>query len=238
MSDPLSLVRLATQKGTQVLERNEEYHFGTRSYGIKTETCFRRTISKAKTEYYTLKDVIFYIQHSEMDLKEYRRAVIREKCQPVLEADKGPLMSYLKGEVASVPQMDAEKAAKVVAEANLKMSTSTKSSEPSSREKKPKAQKPSKAEDDMDVVVPTKESQIDSAKAEARKRMLFYDKETDMRVGSDEYVMASQQDIKRSKQELTASRSGEVAVADRVSVMRNAKVDFTFALKSFNDHVL
>jgi parafibromin len=244
MSDPLSLVRLATQKGLQVLERNEEYHFGTRSYHIKTETCFRRTLNTAKAQYYTLKDVIFYIQNSGVDIKEYRRAVIKERCVAVVEADKGPLMSYLKGEVENVSQMDPEKAAEVVAAADkqLKESSSSSKSSSSTKEKKSKPAKGASegtGRDDMDVVKSSTDAAVDDERAEAKKRMLFFDKEgNDMRTVSDGFHMESSQEIKRSKQELTASRKGECGVSDRASVMRNAKVDFSFALKSFNDHVL
>ena len=241
MSDPLSLVRHATQKGLQVLERNDEYHFGTRSYGIKEETCFRRTLSTtANVQYYTLKDVIFFIQNSTADIKEYRRAVIKERCVPVIEADKANLLSYLKGEVDSVPQMDPEKAAEVVAAADKKGV----SKESSSAKGKGSVEKKSRGKDkgaamEADARAKPADSAADQERAEAKKRMLYFDKDgADMRVGADGFALPDQQDVKRSKVELTSSRRGESSVADRASVLRSSKVNFQFALKSFNDHVL
>ena len=240
MSDPLSLVRLATQKGLQVLERNDEYHFGTRSYGIKTETCFRRTLSSAKTQYYTLKDVIFFIQNSTVDIKEYRRAVIKERCVAVVEADKAPLMSYLQGEVDSVSQMDPEKAAEVVATADKKGTSKESSSAKGAADKKSRGEDMARDDAVMDVDAPRPvDNAADQERAESKKRMLYFDKDgNDMRVGTDGFRLPGQQDVKRSKVELTASRRGESSVADRASVLRSNKVNFAFALKSFNNHVL
>ena len=240
MSDPLSLARIATMKGATVVQKGDDYLFGSQSYPIKVETCFRRSLESTKAQFYTLKDVIFFMQNTQMPIVEYRRAVVKERCVPVLEADKESLLSYLTGDVDSVPQMDPKKAAEVIALYATNASTDAASAELESSARASSKQAGKKRAESMDVVkesiVPAK---TDDEKARDRKRKLFHTVDgSDAVVGNDGFVMASADAIKASKNKIMSARIGEVAISDRASSLRNAKVDFTFALKNFNDHVM
>ena len=243
MNDPLTLVRLATMKGATVVCKDDEYVFGSQVYPAKVETCFRRTLASAKAQYYTLKDVIFFVQSNALSMVEYRRAVVKERCVAVVEADSKALMSYLTGEVDSVPQIDLEKAAEVVAQ--FAAGAAKKSKESSSQEGLKDIEKTeiSKlAANSIDPVIASAEqaqARNEDEKALQRKRKLFKTLDgSDPLIGTDGFVMAPPEAIKASKMRMIAVRQGQVSVADRVSVLRSPKVDFGFVLKNYNDHVL
>ena len=56
--------------------------------------------------YYTLRDVIFFLENNEIGVGEYRRLCAEKKITAVVEQDKQSLKSYLLGEVDTCPQID------------------------------------------------------------------------------------------------------------------------------------
>jgi hypothetical protein len=239
MSDPLSLARIATMKGATVVQKGDDYLFGSQSYPIKVETCFRRSLASTKAQYYTLKDVIFFMQNTQMPNVEYRRAVVKERCLPVLDADKDALISYLTGEVETVPQMNREKAIEIVSLYTTKTSKEPTSAEQAGDSSKASSKVSKSSGSAMEVAKDSAPTRTDDEKAKDRKRKLFHTVDgSDAVIGKDGFVMASADAMKASKHKLMSSRQGEVSVADRASSLRNTNVDFSFALKNFNDHVM
>lgn len=56
--------------------------------------------------YYTLRDVIFYLENADATVAEYRRKVVTMRCTAVVELDKASLKGYLTGAIDSCPQLD------------------------------------------------------------------------------------------------------------------------------------
>ena len=56
--------------------------------------------------YYTLRDVIFYLENADASVAEYRRKVVTMRCTAVVELDKASLKGYLTGAIDSCPQLD------------------------------------------------------------------------------------------------------------------------------------
>lgn len=56
--------------------------------------------------YYTLRDVIFYLENADAAVAEYRRKVVTMRCTAVVELDKASLKGYLTGAIDSCPQLD------------------------------------------------------------------------------------------------------------------------------------
>ena len=171
------------------------------------------------------------MQNTELTMVEYRRAVVKERCVAVVEADSKALMSYLMGEVDSVPQMDPEKAAEVVAQYSA-------ASQQEGAESASKAAKPSKVDADasMDVARPER---TDDEKAINRKRkigLLRKEGDPDPLVGADGFEMASAEAMNASKRRMTETRKTMTAVADRVSVLRNPKADYGFVIGQSKTH--
>jgi Paf1 complex subunit CDC73 N-terminal len=61
--------------------------------------------------YYTLKDVIFYLENIEDSIVEYRKKTVFQKVTAITEADKKDLKDYLTGATDTCPQLDFAAAA-------------------------------------------------------------------------------------------------------------------------------
>jgi len=233
-TDPLSLVRIATMQGTTVVIKDGEYVFGSMSYPLAVDTCFRRTLTSKQAQYYTLKDVIFYMQcmHSGkvMPIVDYRRAVVKEHCRAIVEADSKNLVAYLTGEVDSVAQMDPAKAAEVAAQysaSKAKESTDTSSHEHAESAVENAADKKTKSDADTAA---DKAALTDDEKALKRKRkigILGNDGPVPL-TGADGFEVASLAEINASKKRMTETKKSQTAVADRVSILRNPRADYSF----------
>ena len=228
-TDPLSLARIAMMKGATVVKKDDFYVFGSMSYPLKVETCFRRTLTSAKTQYYTLKDVFFYMEcmvgPETMSIVDYRRAAVKERCLAVVEADAKDLVAYLSGEVDTVSQLDPAKAAEIAAQ----YSTATKtSSSHEHAERAVKSTDKNMAKSDADAKI-DKLERTDDEKALRRKRkigLINSDGGPVSLSGADGFEMASVAEIHASKRRML--ERNQTSVADRVSVLRNSKADYSF----------
>jgi len=115
--DPLSLVRQATLTNTPVEYRDSYYFFGNQKFHESTETCFRRTLKENQRFFYTLRDVIFYLERVDKGVAEYRRLALFAKLQAITVTDSENLKDYLTGKIDTCPQLDAAKAAESIAAA-------------------------------------------------------------------------------------------------------------------------
>ena len=111
---------------------NYKFHEGTKTCFKRTLNCEHRThidnayflfhykppastcwytlnfiIFAAVTDYYyTLRDVVFYLENADSTVAEYRRKVVTMRCTAVVEVDKASLRGYLTGAIESCPQLD------------------------------------------------------------------------------------------------------------------------------------
>ena len=108
MSDPLSLLRQAVMSSAPLENVDGSYQLGSFTVPQTSETCFRRSLA-GDAKYYTVKDVLFYLNNSKMTQTEYRKAVMSAKCIVVIPADQNDLIAYLKGEVDTLKQLNLDR---------------------------------------------------------------------------------------------------------------------------------
>ena len=109
--DVLSLIRQAHLTQTAVNYADGHYIFNSHKFPETTKTCFKRTLDKGVAYFYTLRDVMFFLENSELPVGEYRREVVKLKIQAVVEADKQALKGYVTGQIETCPQLDLAVAA-------------------------------------------------------------------------------------------------------------------------------
>ena len=68
--------------------------------------CYHYTTAAIVDYYYTLRDVIFYLENTDASVAEYRRKVVTMRCTAVVELDKASLKGYVTGAIDSCPQLD------------------------------------------------------------------------------------------------------------------------------------
>ena len=61
--------------------------------------------------FYTLRDVIFFLENADISLAEYRRKAVETRTTAVVEQDRQALKNYLTGVVDTCPQIDLAAAA-------------------------------------------------------------------------------------------------------------------------------
>eukprot|EP01039_Chlorochromonas_danica_P004799 gene4799-5262_t len=106
MSDPLSLVRQATISGEAVNYADGQYQFGNQNFHELTKTAFKRTLRTSDDYFYSLRDIIFFLENAQLPIAEYRRKAVENKITAIVEQDRNHLQKYLTGEIDSCPQID------------------------------------------------------------------------------------------------------------------------------------
>ena len=125
--DPLTLIRKASMEGASVINSGGLYIFGSVKYSEKAETSFKRSIGSSEY-YYTVKDVIFFLENMDLSMQEYRKKVVSSRVTAIVEADKQDLRDYLLGTTSTAKQIDAAKAASVIKEMQKTTATTAASS--------------------------------------------------------------------------------------------------------------
>lgn len=64
--------------------------------------------------YYTLRDVIFFLENSDASIADYRRRAFEAKATAIIEQDRVSLKDYLAGTIDICPQLDLAAAAAFV----------------------------------------------------------------------------------------------------------------------------
>ena len=57
--------------------------------------------------FYTLKDVIFFLENSNLSVADYRRKTVEARITAVVEQDRHDLLSYLTGSIDTCPQLES-----------------------------------------------------------------------------------------------------------------------------------
>ena len=105
--DALSLVRNANMTKTEIFYEDNHYIFGPYKFHESTKTCFRRTLNSAVETFYTLRDVIFFLQNAETSsVADYRREAVKHRLTAVVQADQVALKEYVTGVTDTCPQLD------------------------------------------------------------------------------------------------------------------------------------
>lgn len=194
--------------------------------------------------YYTLRDVIFFLENAQLPLGEYRRKVVESKVAPIVEQDRGPLQKYMTGELDSCAQID------VAMQSSYKAPTRSHSTAapPKKAEVAPVASEKEKVESlvpatsGADAVVEEKQDKRSDRKRKADKIQVastvsqcpqsFISQALASVPGSSREI------IDEDKAVMARIRSEEYAPNNRNSVMNVQGGDFSLALKLFNDKIL
>mmetsp|Transcript_15704 Transcript_15704/g.26176 ORF Transcript_15704/g.26176 Transcript_15704/m.26176 type:complete len:460 (+) Transcript_15704:84-1463(+) len=231
--DPLSLVRQATTQNKAVNYTDHHYIFGNVKLHETTETAFKRT-HKAEG-YYTLRDIIFFLENAAAGVVQYRNNV-REAVgvTAVTHVDSKDLKNYLTGQISSCPQIDQERITQQRRD---------------SSQSGPSSQQPAHLAGTATPV----STKLSGAQQEARESILesflqlspqsFCTKgalvDPQMQPPLQPALSAQQQSFIKTDQSLLATlRADEFAASNRNSVMCKPGGDFSFVLKLVNDHVL
>lgn len=84
--------------------------------------CF---IYSATDVFYSLKDIIFFLENAEMSVADYRRKAVESRITAVVEHDRHALKDYLTGVVETCPQIDVTAAAEFARSSATALSTSS-----------------------------------------------------------------------------------------------------------------
>ena len=252
--DPLSLIRKFTVDGSAVMnDENGFYIFGSMKYHEKTETSFKRSLGSSDY-YYTVKDVLFFMENMDASMQEYRKKVVSLRLTAITEADKQDLKDYVLGVTSSAKQIDPSKAASVVKE--IEEATGGVQSASSM-----KAASGDQGGSAMDVEVPAASSKTatqaasssssgsgtSSGKAgsssksksgEGRKSVSRMKRSREAAGGEFDL---SKENVASDLKKIAAAKHGDVPVADRCTVLRATSIGqdpFKFALNLFNQHIL
>lgn len=68
-------------------------------------------IAAANDYFYTLRDVIFFLENADVTVADYRRKAVETRTTAVVEQDRQALKNYLTGVVDTCPQIDLAAAA-------------------------------------------------------------------------------------------------------------------------------
>eukprot|EP01031_Cornospumella_fuschlensis_P009731 gene9731-11942_t len=106
MQDPLSLIRQATMRGEAIAYSDGHYLLpGGLRLPENTKTAFKRTL-RATDDYYTVRDIAFFLEYSKASIAEYRRKVVEMKIVAIVEQDRVQLLDYLTGKIDGCAQID------------------------------------------------------------------------------------------------------------------------------------
>eukprot|EP01035_Chromulina_nebulosa_P019189 gene19189-25035_t len=105
MNDPLSILRYYITNNKSYKHENDEYIFESIKFKDNVETCFRRTLQDSNF-YYSLKDIIFFIENSGLNDGQYRKQAMLKRVTAVVNADRSDLKDYLNSKIDTCPQID------------------------------------------------------------------------------------------------------------------------------------
>jgi hypothetical protein len=107
--DPLSLIRQAHQAKTTLQHMNGAFIISGTRLEDDMETCFKRGVKGAGALYYTVHEIIFFLDYMDSEIVEYRTAAMQSKIRGIAQPDKENLKNYLNGLIDECPQIDTDK---------------------------------------------------------------------------------------------------------------------------------
>jgi parafibromin len=238
--DPLTLIRKASMEGASVINSGGLYIFGSVKYSEKAETSFKRSIGSSEF-YYTVKDVIFFLENMDLSMQEYRKKVVSSRVTAIVEADKQDLRDYLLGTTSTAKQIDAAKAASVIKEMQKTTATTAASSGAMDVDSNAAA-----AATPAAALAKSAGSSSSGggggggAGKSDRKSSGGSRAKRSREVSSGEFDL-SKEGIAADTKKMAIAKKGDHPVADRCTVLRATTLGqepFKFALNLFNQHIL
>lgn len=234
--DPLTLIRKASMEGASVINSGGLYIFGSVKYSEKAETSFKRSIGSSEY-YYTVKDVIFFLENMDLSMQEYRKKVVSSRVTAIVEADKQDLRDYLLGTTSTAKQIDAAKATSVIKEMQRTTATTAASSsgamdvDSNAEATATPAAASAKGAGSSSSGGVGKSDRKSSGGSRAKRSR---------EVSSGEFDL-SKEGIAADTKKMAVAKKGDHPVADRCTVLRATTLGqepFKFALNLFNQHIL
>jgi hypothetical protein len=222
------------------------YIFGQYKFHEGTKTCFKRTLNSALDYYYSLRDVIFYLENADATVAEYRRKVVTMRCTAVVEHDKASLKDYLTGLIDSCPQLDFAAAVASAASYNTNAAAETEAAAPavpliSAKEMQEQRQRHA-AIFDQSIQMPTQSRSAEVAGLShdklAELRLLRRTQKRKSVITDGGLEGMDTTFIQMDRKYLENLRADEEPANTRATVLCKAGSDFSFALKLFNEHIL
>ncbi len=219
--DPLFLIRQAN------IDKNTFHHVdgyylvcGTR-FPTTAQTCFKRTLKGQQDRYYTVGDVIFFLQHIDYSITDYRNAVSSSTIEvsAVSAPDKDDLKNYLNGIVDNCKQIDY-----AVQASQKQSSSSTGGASGSAGSSSSVGGVDSNLEANLNAEV--SEAQLEELRLVAEKYRQVVDKGNPTRDALQQYMFAD-------KAYLKALRQHDIPAFTRITIMERPNSDFSFAIDSF-----
>jgi parafibromin len=106
--DALFVIRDAHTSGYPIRDNGEGFYLvGNKRLEWKSETCFKKALKSGG--YYTVHDVVFFLQNAELAMVDYRKAALAAKAAGVTQVDRSKLNDYLNAVVDTVDSIDMAK---------------------------------------------------------------------------------------------------------------------------------
>jgi hypothetical protein len=102
--EALMLIRRAVMARENITLENGHYICGGQRLDGGMKTAFQRSIKNGG--HYTVRDIVFYLEYSEIGESEYRTKCMSEKCMSVITTDRVSLRQFLQGEINVCDQID------------------------------------------------------------------------------------------------------------------------------------
>lgn len=258
--DPLSLLRQATISSTEINLVDGNYVFGPHRFHESTKTCFKRTLVTLKTGdyYYTVKDVIFFLENLDISFAEYRRKLVNQRTiTAVVETDRKALKEYLTGVIDSCSQLDQIAAAAYLANASnvshneVGTAASASTTQISDHQFQEQRQRHAAILDQSIQRASASGVASTQSKSSSNAAMtgVSFDKQEEIRqlrraqkrkeiAGEHKTEAFDSAFIQDDRKVLADLRANEQPALTRMSVLCKPGADFSFALKLFNDRIL
>ena len=94
----------ATSNGIKIEHVDNHYVIGEHKFEENTPTCFKS--SSIKIDFYTIRDVVFFLENAELSIVESRAKAQALGINPVMTQDKADLMAFLTEDVDTCAQID------------------------------------------------------------------------------------------------------------------------------------
>jgi len=106
--DSLFVIRDAHTSGHPIRDNGEGFYLvGSKRLEWKSETCFKKALKSGG--YYTVHDVVFFLQNAQLAMVDYRKAALAAKAAGVTQVDRSKLNDYLNAVVDTVDSIDVAK---------------------------------------------------------------------------------------------------------------------------------
>jgi hypothetical protein len=224
--------------GESVNYADNHYTFGVQRFHESTKTAFKRSL-RSDDYFYTLRDIIFFLENAACTIAEYRRKAVENKINAIVENDKSALQDYLSGKAETCTQIDQSVQASYKATVLVK---------PASYQKKSVTMDVSVEIEESNTSLPQEKIQELRDMRNKQKRKISHISNSSERSAKpssnlmnkllNSFEHASKEQIEADRAVMARIRSTDYPAQTRLSIFNSQGTDFAMALKLFNDRVL